>query len=273
MTLKEKYQIGDATWRKLKNLFLLITGGYSLIFFVLFGMVGAMLDGDFSWSLVIAILWFYHYLFIVPFWHLWFIKSKIYFLTGFLYLLQIGFIFIIPSEACAFRLFGKTAAILQGILIAAYFITFFKYYYNYWAKVWDSHKEHNEGVILDLANGRFDLLNNFDMTEAKIKKYSNPVLTNIALTVSPIGGAITLLFTKHDNWTAPLIIFWVLSIPIIIWGGKALVSPIYNFRKIAYYEKLIGKPIINGLLNEQESTSCARKRAPKVKKKYGSNKT
>jgi len=273
MTLKEKYQIGDATWRKLKFIFLHVTVNFSLIFIPVAGGVVALLDGDFSWIPVTAILWFYPLLFVVPFWQLWFVRSKYTNIVILLYIIESGFIFIILSSASVFRLFGSSALLIQNILLIAYVVLSFPYFFKYWTKVWDSHKYHNENVALDLVNGRFDLLNNFDHSENKIGKYSNPALVNIALAISPVGGAITLLLTKHGDRTTPIIIVWLLSIPVILWGYKLVVGSFVDIIKLSHYEKLIGKPIINGLLTEKDSTSCAHKRAPKAKKKYGSNKT
>lgn len=161
--------------------------------------------------------------------------------------------FIIWSSACAFRLFGINALLVQNALLLLYACGFFQHYFKYWSKVWESHKDHNENVALDLANGRYGFLNNFDMTENKKVKYSNPALMKMALAVSPIGGAITLLFTQHGDRTTPILICWLLSVPVILGGYKLVIVPVHHFFKISYYEKLIGKPIVNGFLDERNN--------------------
>jgi hypothetical protein len=105
MTLKDKYHIGDATWRKLKYIFLLVTVKFSLIFIPVAGCVVALLDCDFSWIPVTAILWFYPLLFVVPFWQLWFVRSKYTYIVILLYIIESGFIFIILSSAVVHYLF------------------------------------------------------------------------------------------------------------------------------------------------------------------------
>jgi hypothetical protein len=161
--------------------------------------------------------------------------------------------FAASSSACIFRFFGINALIIQNLILIIASIFFCRYYYCYWNKVWESHKRHNETVAIDLENGRHDFLNNFDMNEdevkkSKTKKLSNPAMINLAISIAPVGVAISFIFSKNNDHKTPLIIFWVLSIPLILGWLKMVMAGFYYFKKLSYYEKKIGKPIINGLL-------------------------
>lgn len=253
MNLKDKYLINNATWLKLKGYYIKgILLGFPFLS-ISFAFMAWAINDNIAWGKAVLFSGAIFYASSLLFWRFIFVRSKYTLLFanwGALTFIEICF--IILSSACAFRFFGTIGVFVQSafLLIAGVFLC--RHYYIFFNKVWDSHKRHNETIVLDLKNGRYDFLNNFDMNEAKVKKtinqrLSNPAIMNIVAFISPvIVGSSLMLRGKPD---IRIIIPWVLSIPFILGWLKVLVAVFYNFRKISYYEKKIGKPIINGLLD------------------------
>ncbi len=254
MSLKNKYNIDDDTWQKLWKVFktmviwfpsaciLLVVGTWAFI-------------GDLSWAPVIIVLWLFPYLMIISFSCVWLVRSKFTVFVTFLMMFSIVIFFATISSVGLCSFFGLPGVLIQNLILFVAGMIVSRYYYIYWDRVWGSHEGHNKTIALDLENGRYDFLNNFSMSEDKInnsntQRYSNPALINIALTVAPIGVAIPLIFSKFGDHSIPLIIMWVLAVPCTMGFLKPVVGSFYNFKKLSYYEKKIGKPIINGLLTD-----------------------
>jgi hypothetical protein len=167
-------------------------------------------------------------------------------------ILIFNLVFLTLASACCYRFFGTRGLLLQEPLLFVAGLFICRYYFRHWSKVWESHRNHNENIAIDLINGRFDFLNSFDMSEGSIKKnrrkMSNPAIMNLVLIFAPMGVSISMIFAKHRDYSTPLSIAWILSIPVSLGWLKMVMGVYFNFKKISYYEKKIGKPIINGLL-------------------------
>lgn len=253
MSLKNTNHINDATWQKLLKQLKLLLVWFPTLCVLQVGITWAMI-GNLSWSFVIMILWLFPYVLIILFSRRWLTRSKFTLFSLFLMMSSFEMFFIIMSSACIYRFYGISGLWIQNLILLAAGIFVCRYYYSYWDRVWISHENYNETIALDLQNGRYDFLKNFDVSEDKInksmKKYSNQALVYIAATVAPIGAAIPLIFSKTGDYTTPLIIVWILSVPFILGWLKMVVAPFHLFKKLSYYERKIGKPIINGLLSE-----------------------
>lgn len=252
MGLNDEFLINKATWIKLNKLFKLMLIWFPFTSIVLVFIIWPIIT-NLSWTPAIVIPWFLTYISIIYFYRKWFIQSKFTVFVLFIAICSFEIFFVIISNACVFRFFGWHGFVLQNFLLFAIGFFFCRHYYHCWNRVWESHKKHNETTVLDLENGRYDFLNNFDMSEGVINKtrkwkLSNPPLFNLVFAIAPIGVAILLIFAKSKNYTTPIVILWILSVPFILFFLKLVVGVFLNFRKLSYYEKKIGKPIINGLL-------------------------
>jgi hypothetical protein len=253
MGLKEKYQINDETWKKISGYYFkscLLASPFMAFGFCF--MTWPVIT-DLSWSPIILIPLI---AFIVPGLILaprFLTRSKYGLFMSFYFISLIEFYFVILSNASCFRFFGINGLIIQDALLLIVIIGFSIHYYSYWNLVWDSNKKYNENVALDLENGRYDYLNMFDMDERKVEKrhkqkMSNPAIVALVSRILPISPAATLIFIKHHDYTIPIAFCWVLSLFFILGFLRTVIAAFYGFRKICFYEKMIGKPIINGLL-------------------------
>jgi hypothetical protein len=253
MGLKEKYQINDDTWKKTKGRYLKVFLLGTPYLAICFAFMTWPVITNLSWSPIVLIPWIVFYIPCLVSASRFIALSK-YSLFMYLYLnFLLEFYFIILSSACCFRFFGINGLLIQSVLLLIAIIAFSKHYYSYWNFVWESNKNHNENVALDLENGRFDFLNMFDMDERKIQKkhkekMSNPALVSLLAKILPLSTGTTFIFIKHHDYTIPLAFAWVLIFFFILGFLKNVIAVLNNFNKICYYEKMIGKPIINGLL-------------------------
>ena len=252
MIINKNYQVDNYTWKQLKNKFLLVVFGTPALTFGITFCTWPLVDG-FSWSLVPVIPWSIIYLFSIFTCGMFFKSSKHTLLILFLLQTLVMYFFAVLSSACVFRIFGTNGLFIQSTFLIATGIFLCKHYFKYYDTVWESHKYHNENVVLDQENGRFDFLNNFNMDESKVKGkkskyYYNSALISLVYLISPVGGAVALIFSKGGNYTIPIIIGWILSIPVTLGLIKPVMGGFYNYRKLAFFEKKLGKPIINGLI-------------------------
>lgn len=252
MKFVQDHHINIETWSKLIKLLIIIAVWFPFSASV-FTFSTWPIIGNNSWIKPISFTWVLIYIILLILFKKSISKSKYTFFLLFVCILSFDIHFIVISSACAYRFYGFPGVLIQNSLLLSAGIPISIYYFRYWNKVWESHRKHNETVVLDLENGRYDFLNNFDMSEDKVtknqkKKLSGPSLANIVITSASIGSAIPVIFSKSGDYTIPIIIAWVLSIPFILGWLKVVVAIFYNYRKLAYYEKKIGKPIINGLL-------------------------
>jgi hypothetical protein len=253
MGLKDRYHINDPTWTKLKRVLQIVLVGMpflsAVIAFVTWPIITTL-----SWAPAIAISCLLFCATVVVFHRLLMVRSKYTILLMACGLSLYELYFVTLSSACVYRFFGMHGILAQNLLLLATGSFLCRHYYHYWDGVWESHKRYNETVALDLENGRYDFLNNFNMDTDKLNKghkrgLSRAALRDVALTIAPIGVGISLLFAKGRGYAAPIAIMWVLSIPFILGFLKMVVGVFYGFRKLSYYEKKCGKPIINGLLD------------------------
>lgn len=253
MRIQDKYRINDITWDRLQKGYtygILLGSPFAA---VVFAFITWPIIDDFSWTLIPIIPWATLYIIILPMHNLFFKQSKYTIFILFLMLVLFAYFFAVMASACVYRLFGFTGIIIQSTFLIVSIIFLCRHYYKYFGRVWKSHKYHNENVVLDQENGRYDFLNNFNLDESKInrkkgKRYSNTALTSLIYLVSPVGGGISLIFSKDGDYTIPLIIGWFLSVPVTLGFTKIIMGAFYNYHKLAYFEKKLGKPIINGLL-------------------------
>jgi hypothetical protein len=181
------------------------------------------------------------------------VRSKYSLFMSFYMISLVELYFLILSSAICFRFFGIKGLIIQETLLLITFIGFSIHYYPYWNLVWDSNKKHNENIALDLENGRYDYLNMFDLDERKVEKkhkekMSNPAIVRLVAWILPISPAATLIYIKHHSYTVPLAFCWILLFFFILGVLKSIIASFVTFKKVCFYEKKIGKPIINGLL-------------------------
>jgi hypothetical protein len=251
--LNKKYQINIATWKKLKWIFNYAFGGIPFIAAgLVLGLFGIMENLSWLPGIIIALMC---YLTTTIIFHRYFLLRSKY--TAILLMENIILItafFIVVSDACIYRLAGMGSFYIQNSILFILCIFICRYYYGYWNRVWDGHEKHNETVVMDLENGRFDIVNNFNWSEDKVKKakgpkYYNPAVMALIPALIPISVAIPIVFGKFGNRSAPIIIAWVLSFPMIFFFFKADMAAFLAVKKLFYYEKKIGKPIINGLLD------------------------
>jgi len=252
MGIKKKYQIEDYTWQKLKKGYMLVLFATPFITFVFTFCTWPIIDG-FSWTFVPILPWSIIYLFALITYGSFFKRSKHTLLILSLFFLLITYFFAVLASAAIFRLFGIIGLIIQSICLLVTITFLCIHYFKYYGKIWESHKYHNENVVLDQENGRYDFLNNFNMDESKVKgkkdkNYSNAALISLIYLISPVGGSVALIFSKGGNYTIPIIIGWILSIPVTFGLIKPVMGGFYNYRKLAFFEKKLGKPIINGLI-------------------------
>jgi hypothetical protein len=207
-----------------------------------------------SWIPVPSIPWAFLYIIVLLMHKSFFKRSKYTLLILFLMIALFAYSFAVMASACAFRFLHYPGLIMQTAILLIIVTFICGNSYSYYGKVWASNKFHNENVVLDQENGRYDFLNNFNMDESELKKqsgkqYSNAALTSLICMVSPVGVGISLIFAKGNDYTIPLIIVWILSVPVSLGFAKIIMGIFYNYRKLAYFEKKLGKPIINGLLD------------------------
>ncbi len=254
MGLKDKYQIDNKTWKIVQKKFIYsILLGVPVAAFVFSFCTWPIIDG-FSWTLVPIIPWSILYIVALSIYSLFLTRSMYTLFALFLVLALFLYSFTVLASACVFRLFGIIGLFIQSTFLIVTGIFLCRHYYRYYGHVWDSHCYHNENTVLDQKNGRYDFLNNFNMDEYNIKKksgekYSNAALTSIIYMVSPIGGGIAIIFSKGHDYTIPIIIGWVLSVLASLGFTKIVAGGFFMYRKLAYFEKKLGKPIINGLLD------------------------
>ena len=253
MDLKKKHKIDDETWQKLKKGYKLLLFGTPFLTFFFASGTWAIIDG-FSWSLVPILPWSIIYLFALITYSSFFKNSKHTLLIMLLFLLLVPYFFAVLSSAAVFRFFGTSGLLIQSMFFIVTSVFLCIHYYKYYGKVWESHGYHNENTVLDQENGRYDFLNNFNMDEYKIKKksgkkYSNTALTSLIYMVSPIGGGIAIIFSKGHDYTITIVIIWLLSVFTSQGFIKIVAGGLYMYRKLAYFEKKLGKPIINGRLD------------------------
>ncbi len=251
MKLKAKYQIDNDTWKKLKETYNLLLG--SPFVAIVFAFITWPIINNFSWTLVPIVPWALFYLIILSMRIQFFKQSKYTVFLMFLSLSLFTYFFGVIASACVFRLFGTIGLFIQSAFLMLTGIFLCNRYFKYYDIVWESHKYHNENVILDQENGRYDFLNNFNMDEGKVKSqkgkyYSNAALISLIYLISPAGVGIGLIFSKNGNYLIPIIICWILSVPTTLGFIKPVMAGFYIYRKLSYFEKKLGKPIINGLL-------------------------
>jgi hypothetical protein len=209
----------------------------------------------FSWLSVIIILLSCFLLKTIIFHRFILFRSKYTAILLFEFLLFTTLLFVSLSSACVYRFFGILGLTIQSFSLLIACILICSYYYDYWYKIWKKHEKYNETEALDLEHGRFDIVSNFDWSEGKVKKVKgqnpqNPAIPAIVSIITPIGVSIPIIFGKFDDRTSPLIICWVFSLPAIFYLFKVDIGAFITVSKLFYYEKKIGKPIINGLLEE-----------------------
>lgn len=252
MKIKDNNKIDDNTWLKLKKGFKLMVFGTPFMVIV-FSFLAWVMTDNLIWMLVPTIPWVFVYLFGICTCISFFKYSRHTLLMLSLLTSLCGYFFLSISSACVFQLFGPYGIVIQ-ILIGC----FMGYYvssccYKYWDKVWESHRSYNENEAIDLKNGRYDLSNNFNMDERIVKgginkKYSNPALMSLVVSISPMGVGIGMMLYRGQQFTVASVLVGSLGFITAFGILKYSCAIFYMYRKLAYYEKQIGKPIINGLL-------------------------
>lgn len=252
MSLKQKFQINDAAWNKTKSSFIRILWGIPFLASV-FSFVTWPIITNLSWCSAVTIPCAILYVMCIVLYSQYLTQSKytLFFSTCVVSLFVWGMIII--ADACCYRFFGTTGLLIQNLVLIPTGIFLCIHYYYYWSKVWDSHKKHNETVMMDLVNGRYDCLNNFNLDEkndkkAKKQRPSIAALSGLALQIAPVGVVIGTLFSRHGNYSVPCAICWPLSFAVAIGCFKLIMAGFIHSSKLSQYEKKIGKPIINGLL-------------------------
>ena len=184
---------------------------------------------------------------------LFFKRSKYSVFVHLLFIILFVYFLAVLASACVFRLFGNIGLVINSIFITISGIFFHHNYYKHWDDVWNSHSFYNENTAIDQENARFDYLNGFNIDESKVnkeagKKGSNPALVALISSIAPIGVGIGLIFSKFNMHKFIFIIIWIGANYTILGFTKGIAAYFYNYRKLAYFEKKLGKPIINGLL-------------------------
>lgn len=84
----------------------------------------------------------------------------------------------------------------------------------------------------------------------KEKQYSNPAVVSLAYLIAPIGVGIGMLLFRKQQLTLGFALMATLCILVSFGILKPFASGFYIYRKLVNYEKQLGKPIINGLLQK-----------------------
>ncbi len=253
MGIKEKYQIDDATWKVVQKKFVYgILLGIPFAASVFAFCTWPIIDG-FSWTLVPIIPWGILYMIALPMYSLFLVRSKHTLLVMTLALLLFSYSFAVLASASVFRFFGALGLIIQSVVLLLTSVFLSTHYYKYYGKVWESHDYHNEEVVLDQENARYDFLNHFNLDESKLikktgKGYSNPFFISLISFIAPLSVAGGIILSRNGMGVLVIVIGWVLSAPVSLGFIKPLMGNFYNYRKLAYFEKKLGKPIINGLI-------------------------
>lgn len=252
MSIKEKYRIPDDTWEKIKKAFLLVVFATPFMAGIFSFLTWPIVDG-FSWSLVPVVPWALFYFYAIATCIPFLKRSRHTVLIISILILLIAYFFASIGFASIFRLFGKSGLlILLSVLMPASVVVCIRYF-KYWEKVWESHRFHNEETVLDLKNGRYDFVRNFDMDESILKKkkqrqYSNPAIMSIIYMIAPLGVGLGMILHRSEQFTFTFALLAALSIPASLGFLKPFAASLLMYRKLSFYEKQIGKPIINGLL-------------------------
>lgn len=252
MSVQKKHNINKDTWEKLKKTFCFLLWAIPFITFSFSLIICAVLD-NFTCFIIPGFPAITTYFYLIFFHKYFFSYAKHSKIISSAILFLIPYFFSISGLACIYRIFGKSGLlILLSVLIPVSVVVCIRYF-KYWEKVWESHRFHNEETVLDLKNGRYDFVRNFDMDESILKKkkqrqYSNPAIMSIIYMIAPLGVGLGMILHRSEQFTFTFALLAALSIPASLGFLKPFAASLLMYRKLSFYEKQIGKPIINGLL-------------------------
>lgn len=249
MREKKKNDSNNELHRALRSRFVIVLRVYPA-FSIVFGlMLWAFIDNGISYSLIMivpAIVLCMHLLITYRSFFKFARHTNLINALGETYLV---YCFLAMASTCIFRLFGINGLVVGVIAIAITSVVIVIKCTKYWNDVWESHRENNENSVLDLVNARYDYLNPFNMDEHKVKKKSGKQDSNLAIPTiisicAPIGASIGLMLSGKSQIMDVLVVGGSLTFGLYVL--KSVSHSFFLYRKLAYYEKKIGKQIING---------------------------
>jgi hypothetical protein len=124
---------------------------------------------------------------------------------------------------------------------------------RHWDILWESNQYHNENTVIDPENARFEIFNGFNYDEKKAKRKGyKPFLRNVNIYMAPmVFFALILIISGIEFPFGPIQIYfsyWLLTAFFYLAFTHPTTALFHTYGKIVHMEKVLGKPIINGLL-------------------------